>query len=103
MLTGFFFFDMLRRPPRSTRTDTLFPTTTLFRSPFMVSGAERRHETPIHAETIGLGVPDRIEDEREVLRRRTRKLQYGEAVEQLARQSRQIVRDRKSTRPKSSH
>src|SRR3546814_3466530 len=25
---------MLRRPPRSTRTDTLFPYTTLFRSPF---------------------------------------------------------------------
>src|SRR3546814_15573956 len=25
---------MIRRPPRSTRTDTLFPYTTLFRSPF---------------------------------------------------------------------
>src|SRR3546814_10917253 len=28
----FFFFLMIRRPPRSTRTDTLFPYTTLFRS-----------------------------------------------------------------------
>src|SRR3546814_6193824 len=28
----FFFFFMIRRPPRSTRTDTLFPYTTLFRS-----------------------------------------------------------------------
>src|SRR3546814_15671611 len=28
----FFFFLRLRRPPRSTRTDTLFPYTTLFRS-----------------------------------------------------------------------
>src|SRR3546814_12848005 len=27
-----FFFLMRRRPPRSTRTDTLFPDTTLFRS-----------------------------------------------------------------------
>src|SRR3546814_20551906 len=27
-----FFFLMVRRPPRSTRTDTLFPYTTLFRS-----------------------------------------------------------------------
>src|SRR6056297_2157773 len=27
------FFIMIRRPPRSTRTDTLFPYTTLFRSP----------------------------------------------------------------------
>src|SRR3546814_5351422 len=28
----FFFFLMIRRPPRSTRTDALFPYTTLFRS-----------------------------------------------------------------------
>src|SRR3546814_15919314 len=28
----FFFFLMIRRPPRSTRTGTLFPYTTLFRS-----------------------------------------------------------------------
>src|SRR3546814_2602001 len=31
---------MIRRPPRSTRTDTLFPYTTLFRSKGRVSGAE---------------------------------------------------------------
>src|SRR3546814_11506704 len=36
MLVAFFFFLMIRRPPRATRTDTLFPYTTLFRS------AERR-------------------------------------------------------------
>src|SRR3546814_11546514 len=29
---------MLRRPPRSTRTDTLFPYTTLFRSPASLDG-----------------------------------------------------------------
>src|SRR3546814_8234080 len=29
----FIFFLMIRRPPISTRTDTLFPYTTLFRSP----------------------------------------------------------------------
>src|SRR3546814_11495105 len=29
-----FFFLIIRRPPRSTRTDTLFPYTTLFRSLF---------------------------------------------------------------------
>src|SRR3546814_9585196 len=29
----FVFFVMIRRPPRSKRTDTLFPYTTLFRSP----------------------------------------------------------------------
>src|SRR3546814_15544361 len=31
-----FFFLMIRRPPRSTRTDTLFPYTTLFRSALWV-------------------------------------------------------------------
>src|SRR3546814_1574412 len=29
---------MIRRPPRSTRTDTLFPYTTLFRSRFNIEG-----------------------------------------------------------------
>src|SRR3546814_4729949 len=33
----FFFFLMIRRPPRSTRTDTLFPYTTLFRSQELMS------------------------------------------------------------------
>src|SRR3546814_20626615 len=32
MLFDCFVFLMIRRPPRSTRTDTLFPYTTLFRS-----------------------------------------------------------------------
>src|SRR3546814_11575200 len=33
---------MIRRPPRSTRTDTLFPYTTLFRSSRRVSPRQRR-------------------------------------------------------------
>src|SRR3546814_1559444 len=33
---------MLRRPPRSTRTDTLFPYTTLFRS-LLAASADRDH------------------------------------------------------------
>src|SRR3546814_11971442 len=52
-----FFFLMIRRPPRSTRTDTLFPYTTLFRSvvelfaprPFLV-------ERELHS-LVGLGGP----------------------------------------------
>src|SRR3546814_15356704 len=35
-----FLFFMIRRPPRSTRTDTLFPYTTLFRSTVFSSAAE---------------------------------------------------------------
>src|SRR3546814_7781398 len=35
-----FFFLMIRRPPRSTRTDTLFPYTTLFRSDLYMADAD---------------------------------------------------------------
>src|SRR3546814_5433948 len=46
---------MIRRPPRSTRTDTLFPYTTLFRSccacsPAAALGAPRRGSTPCRAQ-----------------------------------------------------
>src|SRR3546814_12079814 len=34
---------MIRRPPRSTRTDTLFPYTTLFRSGGAAGGVGRNH------------------------------------------------------------
>src|SRR3546814_13257864 len=37
---------MIRRPPRSTRTDTLFPYTTLFRSP--------RSPLPVYERQIGV-------------------------------------------------
>src|SRR3546814_2634456 len=52
----FVFFLMIRRPTRSTRTDTLFPYTTLFRS------ADHRAE-PVEADIIARmlerDVPDR--------------------------------------------
>src|SRR3546814_18431702 len=35
---------MIRRPPRSTRTDTLFPDTTLFRSDAGYQGVGKREE-----------------------------------------------------------
>src|SRR3546814_14872746 len=40
-----FFFLRIRRPPRSTRTDTLFPYTTLFRS-WHGAGAVAGHRAP---------------------------------------------------------
>src|SRR3546814_12939708 len=43
---------MIRRPPRSTRTDTLFPYTTLFRSS-MLSG--RDDDLPIIGSRTGAG------------------------------------------------
>src|SRR3546814_4850493 len=45
------FFLMIRRPPRSTRTDTLFPYTTLFRSRVehrLVAGEVRLRGEDIH-------------------------------------------------------
>src|SRR3546814_12047982 len=50
------FFLMIRRPPRSTRTDTLFPYTTLFRSVFQAppcrsSAATYGRQWPVAAAT----------------------------------------------------
>src|SRR3546814_6404711 len=45
---------MIRRPPRSTRTDTLFPYTTLFRSPARPSSAAGPPSPPPGAD----GAPD---------------------------------------------
>src|SRR3546814_20621009 len=42
-----FFFLLLRRPPRSTRTDTLFPCTTLFRSWLPISSACLTVRSPV--------------------------------------------------------
>src|SRR3546814_19046198 len=48
------FFLMIRRPPRSTRTDTLFPYTTLFRSlPLHHSLRERSPSPSLRDRRIG--------------------------------------------------
>src|SRR3546814_20430652 len=41
------FFLMIRRPPRSTRTDTLFPYTTLFRSEVGRQGGAQSPAGPV--------------------------------------------------------
>src|SRR3546814_7803926 len=50
------FFLMIRRPPRSTRTDTLFPYTTLFRSLAddlaVVAGGQHQHAGAV-ADRVG--------------------------------------------------
>src|SRR3546814_17438161 len=43
---------MIRRPPRSTRTDTLFPYTTLFRSAFL---AEAEAAAPLEGVIFNIG------------------------------------------------
>src|SRR3546814_8587818 len=49
-----FFFLMIRRPPRSTRTDTLFPYTTLFRSQVVLYTQEHNTDAAALAERLGL-------------------------------------------------
>src|SRR3546814_18631145 len=49
----FFFFLMIRRPPRSTRTDTLFPYTTLFRSDQALRELKPRPGTVVFVENVG--------------------------------------------------
>src|SRR3546814_19662738 len=48
-----FFFLMIRRPPRSTRTDTLFPYTTLFRSGHR-AGVEAVRKVTREARALGI-------------------------------------------------
>src|SRR3546814_18704854 len=48
------FFLMIRRPPRSTRTDTLFPYTTLFRSPDLPRHRHRRLAAAVRAARAAL-------------------------------------------------
>src|SRR3546814_12473394 len=46
---------MIRRPPRSTRTDTLFPYTTLFRSQAGAAGADDDHVVLVFGDLVGVG------------------------------------------------
>src|SRR3546814_16910603 len=63
---SFFFFLMIRRPPRSTRTDTLFPYTTLFRSDHVgggeAVGGELLRIDPDPQRELALAEEDQIAD-----------------------------------------
>src|SRR3546814_5481041 len=48
-----FFFLMIRRPPRSTRTDTLFPYTTLFRSTRAPTDLVEATRNPVSQQVAG--------------------------------------------------
>src|SRR3546814_5881703 len=55
---------MIRRPPRSTRTDTLFPYTTLFRSDQVATTLFRRRAYPgkhVAFDRLRRGEPDDVE------------------------------------------
>src|SRR3546814_12673152 len=95
-----FFFLMIRRPPRSTRTDTLFPYTTLFRSDAVPEGRQALHRVE-GARQEGERRDDEIGHRRQMVEFLAP--QAGEDVGQAEDQRARARRDRKSTRLNSSH
>src|SRR3546814_16337433 len=96
------FFLMLRRPPRSTRTDTLFPYTTLFRSRHAMPHAHILGDLPLEAVDLRAGhelalAEDPFDDGVQIVA--LRRVLRGEIdVGNLP-----AAGDRKSTRLNSSH
>src|SRR3546814_20786727 len=75
MYTLLFFFLMILRPPRSTRTDTLFPYTTLFRSRRRDAGVARQGERRPKAVIVveaDQAVRDRMRPDRRIIDRQVR-------------------------------
>src|SRR3546814_1408415 len=102
---------MIRRPPRSTRTDTLFPYTTLFRSHQIKSGSastERRFINLLDADREQL--PHRLRQMLALLGEQP--IDFDTLLPDLLQWNRDVKRsqnawardlDRKSTRMNSSH
>src|SRR3546814_8914628 len=109
------FFLIIRRPPSSTRTDTLFPYTTLFRSQLMRQWrrvarllAERRAAEPLrdYSSLDGemLTLAARIKGAREMLASAIDAMMRKEPLgAQPSALKLACSRDRKSTRLNSSH
>src|SRR3546814_1135100 len=98
---------MIRRPPRSTRTDTLFPYTTLFRSDESVPGSTHDKYTvsPDHLMVPTLGERMKAADPATRVvsvagKDRSAVLMGGHKVDEMWWWDR---KDRKSTRLNSSH
>src|SRR3546814_12279741 len=90
----FFFFLMIRRPPRSTRTYTLFPYTTLFRS----NGVQQPLQPNItDSDTPGLQAENRLLRE-QVAELREERNAWREQAQRLALTDQRAV-SQPSSRP----
>src|SRR3546814_12672274 len=93
-----FFFVMIRRPPRSTRTDTLFPYTTLFRSSQgsieLITSSLAEAVDPVPMKAIRVGAIDCAPGAKRC---------SSSSADLLGRNRVCEKRDRKSTRLNSSH
>src|SRR3546814_12850531 len=97
---------MLRRPPRSTRTDTLFPDTTLFRSAtgedlIVLAVVRIQRRRPVHLGVEGGELVVALEGGQLYAAEHLIAHQHAEGTP--IRQHRRRRRDRKSTRLNSSH
>src|SRR3546814_6662311 len=108
------FFLMIRRPPRSTRTDTLFPYTTLFRSsrpcraqspaPATARFSGARLQADPHANVQPYRTFAGIERVRQIKADHADRRAIAQAGTDTEMQARRGIRgDRKSTRLNSSH
>src|SRR3546814_6785295 len=100
---------MIRRPPRSTRTDTLFPYTTLFRSQSLIGltgfgrllgPRERLDEALVGADAIDMGIDAQLVDQPLVIKPRSAAPAGAVRVDGSGKW---VTPDRKSTRLNSSH
>src|SRR3546814_17139454 len=95
----FFFVLRIRRPPRSTRPDTLFPYTTLFRSPsqtafasmlaptVLIGGVHRfcaRHKSPVGASLLAITASHSASPVQTDRFREQARSHRGSPIEQLA-------------------
>src|SRR3546814_2516728 len=115
------FFLMIRRPPRSTRTDTLFPYTTLFRTEYQLRQLQAEFARAARILTLGQlatsiahevnqplsAIATNAETSLRWLSRDEPNLekigQLTARVAASAHHASEIVQDRKSTRLNSSH
>src|SRR3546814_13751319 len=103
---------MIRRPPRSTRTDTLFPYTTLFRSAcsaLRAASSSRRSDQLVHSVSAAIATPAIASPSASVIQRRRVAAASALATARSAALSildgggGSALVDRKSTRLNSSH
>src|SRR3546814_7808840 len=93
-LFAVFFFLMRRRPPRSTRTDTLFPYTTLFRSDLVAAvhhPDHRLHHVVDMAERAGLAAVA-IDGDRRAAQRRDDEVRHHPRSEEHTSELQSLMR-----------
>src|SRR3546814_1249584 len=101
---------MIRRPPRSTRTDTLFPYTTLFRSAHGAAQRQRAHVQEADVEQISdLGDDQHVDHHRpggrEIGTALQRSEEHTSELQSLMRISYAVfcLKKKKISRMKSTH